>query len=278
MAVALVATVRATVVEIPAATTGYAWWNRDYQGYETSGKIYGNLALADVGSHFQDFRYRPFLKFALDTLPDSCLALSADLNYYQYGHSWSLPTTVVKLIPDPVPNGQDIIWQIAHGPELSSQEPSPDSWQRRPFNDFALRALDSCRAVGWMSFGIECVHYSGPYECEAWGDSGTFPPYLRVEYTVSGVNDDRGLRMSPLLTITPNPTSGRFVTIQLCIPCGSGSSLTLRNVPGGTIRSYSLDPSGRTQLDLRGLAPGVYLATLDGTMPLVSRKLVITAR
>lgn len=278
MAVALVATARATVVDIPATTTGYAWWNRDYQGYETSGKVYGNLELADVGSHFQDFRRRPFLKFALDTLPDSCLILSAGLNCYQYGYLYAAPTTVVKLIPDPVPDGQDVLWQIDHAPPLCAPESSLDGWQHRQFADSALPAIDSCRDVGWISLAIAPVSYWPVYECHAYGDSGALPPYLRVVYTMSGVNDVRGLRMSPLLTITPNPTTGSYVAVRYGSATGAVGKLTLRDALGGTVKSFPLATSGRAGLDLRGLAPGIYMATLEAGAQSVTRKLVITAR
>jgi hypothetical protein len=56
------------------------------------------------------------------------------------------------------------------------------------------------------------------------------------------------------------------------------ATLTLRDVLGETVRSFSLAPSGRTRLDLRGLSPSVYMATFEGTGPPVSRKLVIAAR
>jgi len=277
--VALLASARATVVEIPATTTGFARWNQDYQGYETYSKFYGNLRLADVYGHWSATSDRPFLKFALDTLPDSGRVISADLNYFQYYQFYSPPITVLKLIPDPVPlGGAAILSAVRLGPELCSHESAQDSWQQRPFNEFALHAIDSCRRVGWVSLGIDCVSHLGPYAIEAYGDSGTFPPYLHVEYTVSGVNDVRGFRMSPLLTITPNPTTGSYVAVRYGSATGAVDKLTLHDALGRTVKSFTLGPSGNTELDLRGFTAGVYMITLDGSVPLVSRRLVITAR
>jgi hypothetical protein len=57
----------------------------------------------------------------------------------------------------------------------------------------------------------------------------------------------------------------------------SRSKLTLRDVLGRAVKSFALDPSGSMRLDLRGLAPGVYVATLESTGQSVSSKLVLTA-
>jgi len=47
---------------------------------------------------------------------------------------------------------------------------------------------------------------------------------------------------------------------------------------GRTVNSFTLDPSGTARLDLRGFAPGVYMAALDAPGGSVSRKLIITGR
>jgi hypothetical protein len=82
----------------------------------------------------------------------------------------------------------------------------------------------------------------------------------------------------PDFAFAPNPSGSRVLTVRSALAVGKRRTLTLRNVAGRLVRAFVLDPSGMTRLDLRGLAPGVYMATLDGTLPLVSRKLVITAR
>jgi hypothetical protein len=78
------------------------------------------------------------------------------------------------------------------------------------------------------------------------------------------------------LALAPNPATGRFVMARYDIAVGSRGDLTLRNVLGRTVKSFVLDPSGDTRLDLRGFAPGVYIANLRTTGQSVSRKLVIT--
>jgi len=82
----------------------------------------------------------------------------------------------------------------------------------------------------------------------------------------------------PELAFAPNPANGRFVSVQRDIASGAHGKLTLRDVLGRTVRSFALDQSGTTRLDLRGFAPGVYVATLKGAGSPVSRKLVVTAR
>ena len=80
----------------------------------------------------------------------------------------------------------------------------------------------------------------------------------------------------PELAFAPNPMTGRFVTVQYGIAAGTRGNLTLRDVLGRRVQSFTLDPSGSTRLDLRDLAPGVYMATLDASGVSVTRKLVLT--
>ena len=81
----------------------------------------------------------------------------------------------------------------------------------------------------------------------------------------------------PELAFAPNPATGRDVMVRCAIPTGQVGKLTLRDVVGRTVKSVALGRSGNTQLDLRGFAPGVYVAKLETTGPPVSRKLIITA-
>ena len=76
-------------------------------------------------------------------------------------------------------------------------------------------------------------------------------------------------------SITPNPARSMFTLTNRAASC---ASLTLRNALGETVRSYALPQSDKAQLDLRGLAPGVYMATLETGARSLTRKLVITAR
>ncbi|HTW92877.1 MAG TPA: choice-of-anchor J domain-containing protein [bacterium] len=97
-------------------------------------------------------------------------------------------------------------------------------------------------------------------------------------YHVPGKQEPRAATVAKQeLALEPNPTAGRFVTVRCSLAVGRMRRLTIRDVAGRTVRTFALDPSGITQLDLRGLPPGVYLATLQGSVPLVSRKLVLAA-
>ena len=79
----------------------------------------------------------------------------------------------------------------------------------------------------------------------------------------------------PDVVFTPNPMTGRFVTVQYDIAAEDRGTLALRDVLGRTVKSYTLDPSGSTRLDLRGFAPGIYMATLNASGVSISRKLVL---
>ena len=176
MAVLLAATAHASVMDIPATTTG--WVSKYPSGYD---KGYGVLSYARAFYHGDIFG-SAFLKFDLAALPDTCLLISADLNYYQYTHLNADPTTSLKLIPDPVPPGaQELFSLIELAPALCPSELSSDGWVSRPFNAGALSALDSCLEAGSVSFGIR---EEGDIEAQgnAYGYDGELPPFLRIVY------------------------------------------------------------------------------------------------
>ncbi|HTW92878.1 MAG TPA: choice-of-anchor J domain-containing protein [bacterium] len=81
----------------------------------------------------------------------------------------------------------------------------------------------------------------------------------------------------PKLAFAQSPASGRFVTVRCSLAVGRMRRLTIRDVAGRAVSTFALNPSGITRLDLRGFPSGVYLATLQGSVPLVSRKLVLAA-
>ena len=85
--------------------------------------------------------------------------------------------------------------------------------------------------------------------------------------------------MRPLeLAFAPNPAAGRDVMVQCAVPVGKVGELTMRDVLGRAVKTFTLDPSGQTRLDLRGFAPGIYVAVLDAAGPPVSRKLIVARR
>ena len=143
--------------------------------------------------------------------------------------------------------------------------------------DSAAALFDSCRTAGWVSLAVHYASGWSDHFGDAYGYDSTLSPYLHMVYRSSGILETRSvLTAQPSLTFAPNPVRSAFVMTN----CDrkTRTNLTLCDVLGRTIRSFSLNPSGRTQLDLRDLAPGVYMATLEGTGRPVSRKLIITTR
>jgi hypothetical protein len=216
VAVALATTARATYVEIPATTTG--WVSKYPSGYD---KGYGVLSYAHLFYHGNIFG-SAFLKFGLATLPDACLIRSADLNYYQYMHLNAIPTTSLKLIPDPVPPGAEELFSLIElAPTVCPAESSPDGWVSRPFNAGALSALDSCREAGSVSLGIREEGDLGP-QGNAYGYDGELPPFLRIEYVGPNESDVQALQVG--LTTYPLEAHGKDTALLLLINKGLGTS------------------------------------------------------
>jgi hypothetical protein len=82
----------------------------------------------------------------------------------------------------------------------------------------------------------------------------------------------------PELAFTPNPATGGCVVSRCVIPTGEVGLLTLRDVLGRRVKSISPVPPGIARLDLQGLPPGVYMATLEAGTQSLTRKLVVTSR
>jgi hypothetical protein len=218
-----------------------------------------------------------FLKFSLDTLPDSCVITNASIAYYQFEHTGGLPVVDIRLIRDPTAQPpHDAFFGIKNGRVIASAEPSPDGLTAWQLDSTANPLLDSCHRVGVASFGI---HWSGPpqdtFRASAYGYDSSSAPYLHVVYTPAGINEAQNVPVQmTAFAITPNPTSrALWVTGLPATP----SRLTLRSALGETVRSHALPQSGKTQLDLRGLPPGVYMATLQAGPQSLIRKLVLTA-
>jgi hypothetical protein len=220
-----------------------------------------------------------FLKFSLDSLPDSITITSADLNYYQYEHTGGLPVVDIRLIRDPIAQPpHDAFYGILNGRVLTTSAAFPDGWISRPLDSIAGPLLDSCLRVGVASLAI---HWSGPaadtYRASAYGYDSSSAPYLHLVYRPAGIGEAQrmpGIR--PVFALTPNPTRSAYVTINTDIAVLAG--LTLSDVLGRPVRSGQLTISGRPQLDLRGLSSGVYMATLDAGTQSLTRKLVVTGR
>lgn len=219
-----------------------------------------------------------FLKFSLDSLPDSITITSAELAYDQYEHADGLPVVDIRLIRDPIAQPpHDAFYGILNGRVLTAAAPSPDGWASWQLDSIAGPLLDSCHRVGVASFGI---HWSGPpgdtFRGTAYGFDSSSAPYLHVVYSPAGVSETQSVPAGVTsFSVTPNPASGVITVTSRAAAC---ASLTLRNALGETVRSYTLPQSGKAQLDLRGLPPGVYMATLESGTQSLTRKLVLTAR
>ncbi len=219
-----------------------------------------------------------FLKFNLDSLPDSCLITNASIACYQFEHAGGLPVVDIRLIRDPMAQPpHDAFYGIKNGRVISSAEPSPDGLTTWLLDSTANPLLDSCHRAGVASFGI---HWSGPpqdtFRAAAYGYDSSSAPFLHVVYSPAGIDEARSMPAGmTFFSVTPNPAGGVFT---MTCRTAKRASLTLRNALGETVRSYALPQSGSTRLDLRGFAPGVYMATLDASGQTLSRKLIITAR
>ena len=181
----------------------------------------------------------------------------------------------IRLIRDPESlSSHDLFYEIVNARAVTSKGTSPDGWSTWTLNSLGLSLLDSCRHVGWSSFG---VYSYGNGIGTACGYQDSNPPYLHIVYRSSGILETQSVPAArSLLDIAPNPTRSAFVVASHT--AAVKAALTLRDVLGRTIRSFNLNPYGRTRLDLRGLAPGVYMVTLQGSGQPLTRKLVITAR
>ncbi len=256
--------------------TGYV--EQVYTGSYTYSRAIGLMCYGERSASPGVGTDHAFLRFGLDSLPDSIAILSAALVYDQYEHTNGLPVVDIKLIHDPMSlSPHDLYFHIGTAGSVTAAGPSSDTWNTWNFDSTAGPLLDSCHRVGTASFAI---HWSGPpadtFIASAYGYDSSAAPYLHIIYRSLAILETPNVHAArPLLTLSPNPTRSAFVVAN---HPAARSALTLRNALGRIVKSFPLSPSVRTRLDLRGLAPGVYMATVDGPSPSITRKLVIPAR
>jgi hypothetical protein len=276
-----------TVVDIPATITGHV---ERSQGGGYRWKFYGNLkyGLDYIRTTYYD--NHAFLKFSLDSLPDSCTILSAELNYRQYDHVAAYPSVDIRLIPDPVPlNAANLFSLIDTAMWLTGPRVCPDGWVVWQMGSAAMAALDSCRERAWASFGVR--YGGGVGHAHADGYNGENPPYLRIVYADTSDTTDtlppplpprdavqRTAAKLPDFAFGANPSGSIMVTVRSALAVGKRRVLTMRDVVGRAVRTFAIDPPGIAHIDLRGLAPGVYMATLEAGPQSLTRKLILTAR
>lgn len=262
---------------IHPSITGYVI--QVYNGSYTYNRYLGVMKYGEYSASPGVGTDHAFLKFSMDSLPDSITILSADLVYHQYSHTNGLPVVDIRLIHDPMSlSPHDLYFHIGTAGAVTAAGPSSDTWDTWNFDSTAGPLLDSCHQAGVACLAI---HWSGPpadtFSAYAFGyDNGAFP-YLHLVYRSAGISETpSALAMHPEFTFAPNPTRSAFVTISQS--SAVAGKLTIRDALGKTARSFPLNASSRTRLDLHGLPAGVYMATLQGTGQPLTRKLVITAR
>jgi len=177
-------------VEIPAAITGYV---ELFLNDSSCSKYLGNLRYGHRIYTHADWIDHAFLKFGLGSLPDTCVILSGELDYYQYEHAEGLPQVDIRLIEDPGPlSAHDIYFDIEHARAITNAQVSQDGWLTWAID---TELLDSCHHAGWVSFG---VHFDGPqyygYWANAYGCGQSLPPYLRIVYVGPNECDIQAVR------------------------------------------------------------------------------------
>ena len=261
MAVLLTATAAASVVDIPATATGHVThgYYHSYPYYFASGP---------------DMIYRrwwdnpgdeAWAKFDLSSIPDSSSILAVSLHWYQYEiFSYDIEVAAKLVNCDPVvTSAESLFYAILNGTTATGIEScNGTGWKEGELDDFGRRHVASCLDQDWVALGIH--EWNEAEGGHGYGtEGGDLAPYLRIEYTSSGTREAPSiLARQPDLALTPNPTTGRFITVRYNVTTDTPGKLTLRDVLGRTVKSITLGTSGVTRLDLRGLSPGVYMASL----------------
>jgi len=185
---------------------------------------------------------------------DTCDSAGYFVRSYRWGSGQVLRVWAMR--------GQSVSDTLAF---LGRSQPNSPNWNRAalsldPFDgDTVFIGFQDSSGVVWNGLCLDDIWFSRTY--------------------IPGTCEPQGsLARQPELAFAPNPATGRFVTIRYDIATGTHGRLMLRDVLGRTSKSFDLDPSGSTRLDLHGFAPGIYIATLDATGQAFSRKLIITAR
>ncbi|MCX6841647.1 MAG: T9SS type A sorting domain-containing protein [candidate division WOR-3 bacterium] len=154
-----------------------------------------------------------------------------------------------------VPRGTPRPKKVGSGADITTMPPASD----RPGVPAEFPALSGNNSNGfWI--------YHSP------GDG----PRMGSAPNRDGVAADRRLD-EPFLTFTPNPLSGRFVTLRYSLP-GSGPAMArVYNVAGCPVLPAApiANRDGTALLDLRSLNAGVYLLAVEGSGFTTVRKLVI---
>ena len=222
--------------------------------------------------------YVAYAEFDIAAIPDSSSIMSVQFDCYQY-EVIMMPLSTRCTYPglDPDSASDSVLFSaVRNGVLLAEELPYTVGWVGYDLSTQGGAILRSCLPQDRITLGIDAVSGAGASYGITVDDKQT---YLHVVYDVPGTEEPSGAASwRSEFAIAPNPTAGRFVIVRPCVPSGTRNTLTLRDVLGTAVQSFSPAPSGPSQLDLRGIAPGVYMATLDAGTQSLTRKLVITAR
>jgi hypothetical protein len=222
--------------------------------------------------------YVAYAEFDLAAIPDSSSIVSVQFNCYQY-EVIMMPVRTRCTYPglDPDSTNDSVLFSaVRNGVMLAQEQSDSVGWVGYDLSAQGVAILRSQLPQDRVTLGIDAVPGGAGV---SYGISGYKQTYLHVVYGGSGTYEPSGGMMrQPELAFTPNPICGSAVTARYALAVARRQGLTIRDLVGSAIRTFVLEPSGVTRLNLQGLAPGVYMATIDGTTPLLSRKLIVTAR
>ena len=77
------------------------------------------------------------------------------------------------------------------------------------------------------------------------------------------------------LTLFPNPAHGRATVQVPAVPGATTATLTLLDAPGRTLRTQTAATNAKAELDLAGLAPGLYAVRVQAGGSTATRRLVV---
>jgi hypothetical protein len=122
--------------------------------------------------------------------------------------------------------------------------------------------------------GVNITALKGNKTLEVWLYSFGSPQASRAAR--SGVMAERAARAAGF-SLGPNPLAAGVATLRFSLPVGGPAQLSVFDVTGRLVsgRSLTLGRAGAVDLDLRGLAAGVYLVKLSSGEFAGTQKLVV---
>jgi hypothetical protein len=246
------------------------WWDSGGKVYFRGDDPFMQFYYYAFHSLYQESRVHAYLLFPLDTASRGARPVSAGLCYNQSGVTGVI-TVGVSLVSDTSISDSTLYHSVLTGLRLADDSsPGPNGFYRRTLNQAAARALDSCRAQGWIVLGLVAGTHNINGHYETIRIDTLNPPFLEVSWA-SGVAGSSPSSGPVSLRLQPNPAPSR-APIRLRNLPPSGASVTVSDVCG---RAVCRLPPG-SQPVIAGLAPGVYSIRVAGPGLVLSNKLVVT--